>query len=302
MFPNEHSLELNDYKLRKRKALWTQYLESNNPYNPQWAQLGDLHGAIGDQLVLTRAVVIGSNKNLIMRLLFVLSYFIRCSASCFFDVKQEEFDFETLEQNNKKHTSAIHADQHCSSILSNDEFTNCINDDSQREIHIFDLNSSPIANDALNVHTSSLNCSLNQQQHLQFKITLPSISNGKSNGHSDLSSDISKKSETIVINNHHGDDTCELNDIDELDLTHNNNNHSHKRYYKSKPLDVKHNGIASDGTPFSTLLNKKSNSNNNSYIRSLDSSNDNKNSIKKRHISSNSSGEHCNAQDLPLIE
>ena len=133
VLPNEHCVEINDYKLRKRKALWTQILESNNHYNCQWAQLGDLHGAIGDPLILTRAVVVGSNKEIITRLLFVLSYFIRCSASSFYDVKQEIIDFEDILAENGEN-----------SLNLSNEFLNCI-DDTQREINIFDLNtSSPI--------------------------------------------------------------------------------------------------------------------------------------------------------------
>jgi hypothetical protein len=202
ILPNENCLDEEiDYNLRKRKALWTQLLESNNPYNTQWAQLGDLHGAInGEPSILTRAVIIGNNKEIIIRLLFVLTYFIRCSASSFFDVNQEKFDFDTIKI----------ADD---SLNISNEFLNCINDDTQREINIFDLNSSPI-------HRH------NQNGNESFKI---------------------KSDESLI----------------------------------------------------------KTSSRDNSYIRSNDSSNDSSGGgnvkNKQRHISSNSLGDNCSAQELPLI-
>ncbi|XP_048464161.1 folliculin-interacting protein 2-like [Rhincodon typus] len=54
-------------------------LGKSHPYNPLWAQLGDLYGAIGSPVRLARTVVVGKRKELVERLLFVLSYFIRCS-------------------------------------------------------------------------------------------------------------------------------------------------------------------------------------------------------------------------------
>ncbi|XP_041040639.1 folliculin-interacting protein 2-like isoform X1 [Carcharodon carcharias] len=54
-------------------------LGKSHPYNPLWAQLGDLYGAIGSPVRLARTVVIGKRKELVQRLLYVLSYFIRCS-------------------------------------------------------------------------------------------------------------------------------------------------------------------------------------------------------------------------------
>ena len=43
-----------------------------------------------------RTVIVGSDKELIERLLGFLSYFIRCGNSSYFDVIQEKFDFEHL--------------------------------------------------------------------------------------------------------------------------------------------------------------------------------------------------------------
>lgn len=82
--------------LRKNCADWTSILEKTNPYNPLWAQLGDLHGAIYHPFKLVRTVIVGNDKELIERLLGFLSYFIRCGNSSYFDVIQEKYDFENL--------------------------------------------------------------------------------------------------------------------------------------------------------------------------------------------------------------
>ena len=92
--PNQQ--QQNSNLLRKQRANWTTILEKTNPYNPLWAQLGDLHGAVNHPLKLVRTVVVGKNKELIERLLFLLSYFIRCSNSSYFDISAENFDFEKL--------------------------------------------------------------------------------------------------------------------------------------------------------------------------------------------------------------
>ncbi|KAG8453876.1 hypothetical protein GDO86_000484 [Hymenochirus boettgeri] len=54
-------------------------LAKSHPYNPLWAQLGDLYGAIGSPVRLTRTVVVGKRKDLVQRILYILTYFIRCS-------------------------------------------------------------------------------------------------------------------------------------------------------------------------------------------------------------------------------
>jgi hypothetical protein len=82
--------------LRKQKANWTSVLERKNPYNPLWAQLSDLHGAVNTPLKLVRTVVVGKNRALVERILFLLSYFIRCGNSSYFDIVQENFDFKKL--------------------------------------------------------------------------------------------------------------------------------------------------------------------------------------------------------------
>lgn len=54
-------------------------LAKSHPYNPLWAQLGDLYGAIGSPVRLARTVVVGRRKELVQRILYILTYFIRCS-------------------------------------------------------------------------------------------------------------------------------------------------------------------------------------------------------------------------------
>ncbi|XP_041119322.1 folliculin-interacting protein 2-like isoform X3 [Polyodon spathula] len=54
-------------------------LAKSHPYNPLWAQLGDLYGAIGSPVRLTRTVVVGKGRELVQQFLYVLTYFIRCS-------------------------------------------------------------------------------------------------------------------------------------------------------------------------------------------------------------------------------
>ncbi|KAM4051628.1 folliculin-interacting protein 2 isoform 2-T2 [Anomaloglossus baeobatrachus] len=54
-------------------------LAKSHPYNPLWAQLGDLYGALGSPVRMTRTVVVGKRRDLVQRILYVLTYFIRCS-------------------------------------------------------------------------------------------------------------------------------------------------------------------------------------------------------------------------------
>ncbi|XP_036372689.1 folliculin-interacting protein 2 isoform X2 [Megalops cyprinoides] len=54
-------------------------LAKSHPYNPLWAQLGDLYGALGSPVRLARTVVVGKRRELVQRVLYVLTYFIRCS-------------------------------------------------------------------------------------------------------------------------------------------------------------------------------------------------------------------------------
>ncbi|XP_065110660.1 folliculin-interacting protein 2 isoform X2 [Paramisgurnus dabryanus] len=54
-------------------------LAKSHPYNPLWAQLCDLYGALGSPVRVCRTVVVGRKRELVQRVLYVLSYFIRCS-------------------------------------------------------------------------------------------------------------------------------------------------------------------------------------------------------------------------------
>ncbi len=49
-----------------------------------------MHGAVNDPLRLVRTVVVGQNRQLVERVLNVLSYFIRCGNSSYFDIVQDE--------------------------------------------------------------------------------------------------------------------------------------------------------------------------------------------------------------------
>ncbi|CAG8486464.1 8183_t:CDS:10 [Funneliformis caledonium] len=48
-------------------------------YDPLWAQLGDLYGSIGTPSIMSRTIIVGTDVNTVRRILFVLSYFIRCN-------------------------------------------------------------------------------------------------------------------------------------------------------------------------------------------------------------------------------
>ncbi|CAB4377792.1 hypothetical protein RhiirA5_498721 [Rhizophagus irregularis] len=48
-------------------------------YDPLWAQLGDLYGCIGTPSIMSRTIIVGKDVNTVRRILFVLSYFIRCN-------------------------------------------------------------------------------------------------------------------------------------------------------------------------------------------------------------------------------
>lgn len=58
---------------------WVDTFAKTHPYNPLWAQLGDLYGAIGFPLKVARTVVVGKKADLVKKILYILTYFIRCS-------------------------------------------------------------------------------------------------------------------------------------------------------------------------------------------------------------------------------
>ncbi|KAG9304350.1 hypothetical protein G9A89_019912 [Geosiphon pyriformis] len=51
----------------------------NLAYDPLWAQLGDLYGNIGTPSIMSRTIIVGKDVNTVRRILYVLSYFIRCN-------------------------------------------------------------------------------------------------------------------------------------------------------------------------------------------------------------------------------
>ncbi|KAF1526890.1 Folliculin-interacting protein 1, partial [Eudyptes chrysocome] len=65
--------------LEKHSSQSVDMLAKTHPYNPLWAQLGDLYGAIGSPVRLAKTVVVGKRHDLVQRLLYFLTYFIRCS-------------------------------------------------------------------------------------------------------------------------------------------------------------------------------------------------------------------------------
>lgn len=50
------------------------------PYNAQLAQYMEISGSVGGATRLARTVIIGNDMKLITHLLYVLTYFVRCSA------------------------------------------------------------------------------------------------------------------------------------------------------------------------------------------------------------------------------
>uniref|UniRef100_A0A8C5ZLD3 Folliculin interacting protein 1 n=1 Tax=Marmota marmota marmota TaxID=9994 RepID=A0A8C5ZLD3_MARMA len=65
--------------LEKYSSQSVDMLAKTHPYNPLWAQLGDLYGSIGSPVRLARTVVVGKRQDMVQRLLYFLTYFIRCS-------------------------------------------------------------------------------------------------------------------------------------------------------------------------------------------------------------------------------
>ncbi|XP_052862628.1 uncharacterized protein LOC128269259 [Anopheles cruzii] len=66
--------------IRREKTRMTE-ITANHPYSVLWAQLGDLYGAVGYPTKLSKTIICGSGqlRNMMDKILNVLSYFIRCS-------------------------------------------------------------------------------------------------------------------------------------------------------------------------------------------------------------------------------
>ncbi|XP_040188327.1 folliculin-interacting protein 2 isoform X2 [Rana temporaria] len=77
VMPNDHP-PIKSFS-EKHTSQSVSLLAKSHPYNPLWAQLGDLYGAIGSPVRMTRTVVVGKRKELVQRILYILTYFIRCS-------------------------------------------------------------------------------------------------------------------------------------------------------------------------------------------------------------------------------
>ncbi|XP_033644097.1 folliculin-interacting protein 2-like [Asterias rubens] len=65
--------------LDKHSSILLDLLAKSHPYNPLWAQLGDMFGAIGYPCKVAKTVIVGRRADVVCRLLYILSYFIRCS-------------------------------------------------------------------------------------------------------------------------------------------------------------------------------------------------------------------------------
>ncbi|XP_041485512.1 folliculin-interacting protein 2-like [Lytechinus variegatus] len=65
--------------LDKHSSTTLDILAKCHPYNPLWAQLGDMYGNIGLPNRVAKTVIVGKRADVVCRLLYVLSYFIRCS-------------------------------------------------------------------------------------------------------------------------------------------------------------------------------------------------------------------------------
>ncbi|XP_049297417.1 folliculin-interacting protein 2 isoform X1 [Anopheles funestus] len=66
--------------IRREKTRMNE-ITANHPYSVLWAQLGDLYGAVGFPMKLSKTIICGSSQlsNMLDKILNVLSYFIRCS-------------------------------------------------------------------------------------------------------------------------------------------------------------------------------------------------------------------------------
>ncbi|KAF9434182.1 Folliculin-interacting protein 1, partial [Entomortierella beljakovae] len=81
----QHDARLQEAVVRLQQAIYQLYsaprIQANpqGAYDPLWAQLSDLYGNIGTMSRISRTIVVGSNGNFVRRLLYILSYFIRCN-------------------------------------------------------------------------------------------------------------------------------------------------------------------------------------------------------------------------------
>uniref|UniRef100_A0A8C4Q0V6 Folliculin interacting protein 1 n=1 Tax=Eptatretus burgeri TaxID=7764 RepID=A0A8C4Q0V6_EPTBU len=83
-------------------------LARSHPYNPLWAQLGDLYGCLGCPFKMARVVVIGRQQDVVQHVLYTLSYFIRCS-----EVKENKLELQG--------PGLLDPDDYCSNIITSFE-------------------------------------------------------------------------------------------------------------------------------------------------------------------------------------
>lgn len=84
--------------LDKHSSKTLDLLAQSHPYNPLWAQLGDLYGAVGFPLRVTKTVVIGKDSKMVEQIVNALSYFIRCTEVVEHVQQREQLKKDTLEE------------------------------------------------------------------------------------------------------------------------------------------------------------------------------------------------------------
>jgi hypothetical protein len=238
-------------KLRKQRANWTNILKKTNPYNPLWAQLSDLHGACNQPLKLVRTVVIGRDREMCERVLFFLSYFIRCGNSSYFDIIQENFDFNKL--------------------------INPLVDDLNLSEQLWNTEEDESSAGGTNLHHLSATKTLAENSLVTNTSTSSNASTGSNSREIDLADlkDDPIAQLSLIIGSHdtksHKVRDKLINDTAETHLTTSS---------VSPPANVANTtaSTCSSSSPFSSTQK-----------------------TKKRHVSSNSNGMNCSAQELPLI-
>ena len=266
---NEIKIKKDGHKstLRKQRANWTSILEKTNPYNPLWAQLGDLHGAVSQPLKLVRTVVVGKNKELAERILFLLSYFIRCGNSSYFDISSDGLDIEKMiggssspslsssvssgpslspnaygvcfngKGNSKKKAGMNYNDEESNNLELTKVVDNC-----PREVNVFELNIDPLSSFTAAIANAK---AINSDKKTRLN-------------HNDEFSMSSQSSSSSMTS----PSSCSVSSSP----VHSNPNKGPKKGYNNYQAQ--------------TVMN---------------------NARKQRLLSSNSNGENCNAQELPLI-
>jgi len=285
--------------LRKQRANWTAILEKTNPYNPLWAQLGDLHGAVNNPLKLVRTVIVGKNKELIERLLFLLSYFIRCSNSSYFDISAENFDFEKL----PSHPSSGQA-----SASSSASSTSSPNSTYYKQDY-----KSPIK--SIKHNCNNINENIGESEEFNESDSFLIENKKTSPNYLHLETTSTTISREVNVFELSIDPMSQLNAVLANAVIFNNNTNLKKL---KKSVKKRNDEFCMSLSPSSSIASPSSCSMASSPLNlhsiktnksNTLSSNNNSNKFqlneasnrKQRNLSSNSYGENCNAQELPLI-